>query len=426
MDRKQPPIIKNAADFKIVLPDCKHFQLDNKIPVYYIPSNQQETLQLQWIFKAGSWYESTTSIALSANKLLKSGTVDLSALEIEEEIEYYGAFLSLRCYHEIASITLHCLEKQLPHLLPLIRTILTGATYPKEEIALFKKNKNQALSVNTKKSEFVANQLIDTYLFGSYHPYGRHSSHEAYDALQRENILAFFQQYYAHNHCRIFAAGKLSKTFEQQLNQYFGDAWNEKKSLLQKKYPIQPALEKKHRKNITNSEGVQGAVRIATPFPNRYHPDVPKLQILNTIFGGYFGSRLMSNIREDKGYTYGIYSSLNLFAKGGSLMIQTEAGTDICENVVEEVFKEMDRLKQERVQESELHLVRNYIMGSMLGALDGCFKAIRYWKNLIISDLDEKHFYHSIDTIKHIQADEIQELAQKYLDEEQFYNLIVT
>src|SRR5699024_6110415 len=238
--------------------------------------------------------------------------------------------------------------------------------------------------------------------------------------------LAFFQQYYAHNHCRIFAAGKLSKTFEQQLNQYFGDAWNEKKSLLQKKYPIQPALEKKHRKNITNSEGVQGAVRIATPFPNRYHPDVPKLQILNTIFGGYFGSRLMSNIREDKGYTYGIYSSLNLFAKGGSLMIQTEAGTDICENVVEEVFKEMDRLKQERVQESELHLVRNYIMGSMLGALDGCFKAIRYWKNLIISDLDEKHFYHSIDTIKHIQADEIQELAQKYLDEEQFYNLIVT
>src|SRR5699024_3006706 len=119
------------------------------------------------------------------------------------------------------------------------------------------------------------------------------------------------------------------------------------------------------------AEAVQGAVRIARAFPNRYHPDVPKMQVLNTILGGYFGSRLMRNIREDKGYTYGIFSSLPLFLKGGSLMIQTEAGKEVCEAVVSEVFKEMQRLCEEPVPEDELHLVRNYLIGNLLGDLDG-------------------------------------------------------
>ncbi len=426
MNRTQPPIIKNATDFKIDLPKYKEISLDNKVPVYFIPSEEQETLQLQWVFKAGSWYESSTSIALSTNKLLKSGTKSMDALEIDETIEYYGAFLTMRCYHEVATITLHCLEKQLENLLPIVREIVTEASFPEKELSLYKQNKKQRLAVQLKKSDFVANQLIDTYLFGTYHPYGRHSSLEAYEALQRENLMAFFKKYYSYKHCRIFAAGKISDRFEKSLNKYFGDAWNEEQILLQKEYPIQPAIEKKHRISINEANGVQGAVRIASAFPNRYHPDVPKMQILNTILGGYFGSRLMSNIREDKGYTYGIYSMLNLHSKGGSLMIQTEAGKEVCEKVVLEVFKEMSALREKQVDEAELRLVRNYLMGSMEGALDGCFRGIRYWKNLILSDLDESHFHHHIETIQTIQAEEVQELAQKYFEEERFYQLIVS
>lgn len=424
MNRKQSPIIKDATDLKIELPVYESFSLKNSVPVYLIPFNEQETLEIQWVFEAGNWYEASPMIALTANLLLKSGTKDKSAPEIDEILEYYGAFVSMRCHHEVATLSLHCLEKHLDHLLPVIREILSESVYPDEELTLYKQNKKQQLSVNLQKSSFVSNQLIDTYLFGAYHPYGRHSTMEAYDALQRETLLAFYKQYYVYNHCKIFAAGKIPERFEEKLNTFFGDAWSEKKQLLQKDYPIQPALEKKHRIDHA-AESVQGAVRIARPFPNRYHPDVPKMQVLNTILGGYFGSRLMRNIREDKGYTYGIFSFLSLFSKEGALMIQTEAGKEVCEAVVMETFKEMKVLCEQPVSAEELSLVRNYLMGSLLGDLDGCFKVIRYWKNLILAGLDQGYFYNTVETIKKIKAEDLQQLAQKYFVPADFYDLIV-
>lgn len=425
MNRKLSPVIKDATDFKVALPSYETFSLDNKIPVYMVSSNEQDTLELQWVFDAGNWYESAPMTALSANALLKSGTTGKTSLEINETIEYYGAFLTVRCHHEVASLTLHCLEKHLDNLLPVIREILTGCTYPEDELAIYKQNKKQQLAVNLKKSDFVSNQLIDTYLFGAYHPYGRHSTKEAYDALQRENLLAFFKQYYNFNHCKIFVAGKIDAQFANKINRYFGDRWSEENQLLQKDFPMQPVLEKKHRVTNNEVESVQGAVRIASQFPNRYHPDVPKMQVLNTIFGGYFGSRLMRNIRENKGYTYGIFSYLSLFSKGGSLMIQTEAGKEVCENVVSEVFKEMQFLCDNAVPEEELQLVRNYLIGNLLGDLDGCFKVIRYWKNLILAGLDASHFYTSVEVTKNIQPEELQELAGKYFQPDHFYDLVV-
>lgn len=425
MNRKHTPVIKNAVDFKVDLPKYESFSLNNKIPVYVVSSNEQETLEIQWVFEAGNWYESTAMTALSVNALLKSGTKDKTSLQIDETIEYHGAFFSMRCYHEYASLTLHCLEKQLDKLLPIVREILTEASFPEDELDLYKQNKKQQLSVNLRKCDFVSNQLIDKYLFGGYHPYGRHSTEVAYDALQHKNLIAFFKQYYTFNHCRIFAAGKISGQFEKKIDHFFGDTWSEEKRLTQKKFPMQPALEMTHRVTATGDDGVQGAVRVATPFPSRYHPDVPGMQVLNAIYGGYFGSRLMRNIREEKGYTYGVFSSLSLFSKGGSLMIQTEAGKQSCEAVIVEVFREMESLRNTLVPEDELRLVRNYLIGNLLGALDGCFKVIRYWKYLIMADLDESHFYNSVEVIKNIQAVELRDLAQEYFKRERFYDLVV-
>ena len=170
---------------------------------------------------------------------------------------------------------------------------------------------------------------------------------------------------------------------------------------------------------------MQGSIRIARPFPNRHHPDFLKVQVLNTLFGGFFGSRLMSNIREDKGYTYGIHSYLQNHIQQSAWMISTEAGKDVCEATIAEVYKEMKDLREELVDEEELLLVRNYMMGSILGDLDGPFQIIARWKNIILNNLDEKYFYDSINTIKTISAEELQELAQKYLKPEDFYELVV-
>ncbi|MBA2761691.1 MAG: insulinase family protein, partial [Segetibacter sp.] len=170
---------------------------------------------------------------------------------------------------------------------------------------------------------------------------------------------------------------------------------------------------------------VQGAVRMGAPFPNRHHPDFLQAQVLNSLLGGFFGSRLMSNIREEKGYTYGIHSYLQNHIQQSAWVISTEAGRDVCEATISEVYKEMELLRNEPADEEELLLVKNFMMGSILGDLDGPFHIINRWKNIVLNGLDESFFYKQIDTIKNVSAEELQQIANKYLYPQNFYELVV-
>lgn len=425
INRKQAPVIKDAVEFELLLKPYELFKLDNGIPVYVIRSEEQETLQLELVFPAGTWYEPENMVAAATNFLMKNGTGKHSALEINEMTEYYGAYLNRNCFHENATYTLHCLSKHTAELLPVMQEVIQDPVFPQEELNIYVQNMKQKLAVNLQKCEFVANRHIDKYLFGEFHPYGRVSSMMAYDALQVESLKAFYQKQYTYNNCKIFLAGNLPANMIELLNKHFGNGeWNGQSHVLRPDLPVLPAEEKKYR--IFNDEsGVQGAVRVARPFTNRYHPDFPKMLVLNTIFGGYFGSRLMSNIREEKGYTYGINSQIYNFRQVGGINIHTEAGRDVCEATLTEIYKEMARMQTEIVPEEELGLVRNYMIGSILGDLDGAFQVIQRWKNLILNDLDENYFYNNVRVIKTITAEELQQLAKQYYNREDFYELIV-
>jgi predicted Zn-dependent peptidase len=305
-----------------------------------------------------------------------------------------------------------------------VEELITDSIFPEEELAIYKQNQIQRLKVSLQKCDFVANRFIDEYLFGFDHPYGRYTSIPDFNALTREQIVKFYSDHYVNGQCIIFVAGNLSSDIFQQLNAVFGHLPLNKKFPAQKSFIVHSASQKKHR--VTNDEnGVQGAIRIARPFPNRRHPDFMKAQVLNNVFGGFFGSRLMGNIREDKGYTYGIHSYFQNHVADSAWMVSTEAGRDVCEATITEVYKEMQLLRDEPVNEEELLLVRNYMIGSILGDLDGPFQIINRWKNYVLNGLDETYFYDSINTIKAITAEEIQELAQKYLVPEEFYELVV-
>ena len=192
-----------------------------------------------------------------------------------------------------------------------------------------------------------------------------------------------------------------------------------------KSIPQIRASQKKYR--ITNDiDSVQAAIRIGRPFPNRHHPDFSKVQVLNNLFGGFFGSRLMSNIREDKGYTYGIHSFLQNHIHDTAWLISTEAGRDVAEATITEIYKEMALLREEIIEAEELDLVRNYMIGSLLGDLDGPFQIIARWKNYILNNLEASYFYNSLETVRTVTAEELQELAKKYLQPEDFYELLVT
>ena len=424
MNRKTAPLIKDAIEFNLELKPYQKFTLDNGVPVYTIDAGAQEVVQVEMVFYAGNWFEQQKSVAAAVNYLLKNGTSTKSAFEINEEFEYYGAYCNRSCYNETAVVSLSSLSKQLPAVLPVVRDMITDSVFSEAELDIYKQNSKQRIKVNLQKCDFVATRLIDAYVFGETHPYGKYTNPENLDALNSNQLKDFFKQYYLNGQCVIFVSGKLPVDIKQQLNKAFGDlslkAFNNQLATI-----IQsPAAEKKYR--IENDpNGVQGAIRIARPFPNRHHPDFMKVMVLNTVFGGFFGSRLMSNIREDKGYTYGIHSYVQNHIHDSAWMISTEAGKDVCEATIEEVYKEMKLLREDLVDDEELLLVRNYLIGTILGDLDGPFQIMGRWKNLVLNNLDGDYFYRSIETIKNISAEELRELSKKYLNPADFYEIVV-
>ena len=424
MNSIESPLIKDAVEFNLQLKPYDFFILDNGVPVYSINAGAQEVLQLELVFYAGNWFEQQHSVAAATNYLLKNGTSSRPAFQINEDFEYYGAHCNRACYNETAVINITTLSKQLPALLPVIRDMITDSVFPEEELNIYKQNSKQRLSVNLKKSDFVAARLSDAYIYGEDHPYGRYTKVEDIDALETGALKKYFQQYYVNGQCVIFVSGKPPANIQEQLNTAFGKLSICKPSYQVANIPTTAAAEKKYR--IQNDpEGVQGSIRILRPFPNRLDPDFIKVMVLNTVFGGFFGSRLMSNIREDKGYTYGIHSYIQNHLQQSAWLISTEAGKDVCEATIAEVYLEMKRLRDEPIGEEELSLVRNFLMGTILGDLDGPFQIMGRWKNMLLNGLDETYFYDTINTIKNISALELQELAKKYLVPEDFYELVV-
>lgn len=424
LDRKIIPTIEEAVHFDLQLKNCDRFALDNKVPVYAMNAGAQDVVMVEWVFDAGNWYDKQPMVAATTNFLIKNGTTSKTAYQINDFFEFHGAYLNRSCYNETASITLHCLSKHLETLLPVVREIIETSIFPEEELAIYIQNQKQRLSVNLQKCDFIANRLIDEYLFGINHPYGTYSNAEDYDALTTDAIKAFYKQYYLNGSCKIFVAGKMPTGYESMLNKAFGTLPLHADTPVVVEHPIVTAAQKKVE-IINDENGVQGAIRMARPFPNRHHPDFQKAHVLNTLFGGFFGSRLMSNIREDKGYTYGIHSYFQNHVHASAWMISTEAGRDVCAATITEVLKEMELLRNELVDMEELNLVRNYMIGSLLGDLDGPFQLIGRWKNYVLNGLDENYFYMSIETIKSVTPQELQRLANIYLQPDDFYELVV-
>ena len=424
LDRKIIPTIEEAVHFDLQLKNCDRFALDNKVPVYAMNAGAQDVVMVEWVFDAGNWYDKQPMVAATTNFLIKNGTTSKTAYQINDFFEFHGAYLNRSCYNETASITLHCLSKHLETLLPVVREIIETSIFPAEELAIYIQNQKQRLSVNLQKCDFIANRLIDEYLFGINHPYGTYSNAEDYDALNTDLLKAFYKQYYLNGSCKIFVAGKMPIGYESMLNKAFGTLPLHADTPVVVEHPIVTAAQKKVE-IINDENGVQGAIRMARPFPNRHHPDFQKAHVLNTLFGGFFGSRLMSNIREDKGYTYGIHSYFQNHVHASAWMISTEAGRDVCAATIAEVLKEMELLRNELVDMEELNLVRNYMIGSLLGDLDGPFQLIGRWKNYVLNGLDENYFYKSIETIKSVTPQELQRLANTYLQPDDFYELVV-
>jgi len=396
--------------------------LDNGIPVFTINAGQQELVRIEFILENVNWDAAKPLQAVAVNHLINNGTEHLTAMEIADKVDYYGAFLQTEYGADQSSIKLYTLNKHLASVLPILYAILNESIFPDQELGIFIQNQKQSLQVSLQKNDFLARKHFAHALFGDT-SYGSNIGPADYDALNKTDLVDYFRAAYKPENCTIIVAGKFEDAEFSILNSVMGRAWeNNSGSVVNKFTFTAPAGQEIF---IERPEAIQSAIRMGCMAITRAHADFPGLQVLNCLLGGYFGSRLMANIREDKGYTYGIGSAVSSLKDAGYFFLATEVGADVCDSALVEIEKEISLLKSELVAEAELDLVRNYMLGSMLGSLENAFSHADKFKNVYFSGLDYSYYDNYIRTVKTISAPQLKELANRYLNTENFTKVIV-
>lgn len=421
LNRVAAPVFREIDKILLEQPDLR--VLDNGVPFYSINKGTQDLVRVELIFEAGCWYESKPLTSSVTANMLREGTKKHTSAEISEILDYYGAFLNVEADPDIVSISLYTLNKHLKNLLPVFYEIITEPVFPEKELKIMIDNAKQKLKQNNEKVDFVARNRFKEMLFGINHPYAQYAKEELYDNIRIEDLVQFHSQFLLGTNFKIIVAGKVGEDHFNQLNNYFGKIRHvsESESSIEKKMTTNGS-----RKELIKKEGaIQSAIRIGKNFFNKTHPDFHPFLVLNTVLGGYFGSRLMSNIREEKGFTYGIGSGVVSLLRGGYFFITTETGVEVTEAAVTEIYKEIEKLKREPVPEEELKTVRNYMTGSFLRSIDGPFAIADRYKGVLLYRLDFDYYQKYITTIRTTGAEQILELANQYLQEDSLVELVV-
>ncbi len=422
IDRKKSPAFNTVEKIEII--KATEQRLRNNIPVYSINAGTQELIKIEFLFSAGMYQQAIPLQAATVNTMLEEGTSKLNAAQIADRVDYYGAFLETGVSQDSASVVLYTLNKHLKSTLPVVEQIIKDSVFPQHELDTHIRNKKQTFLVNNQKVANVARKRFTELLFGEKNPYGINVKETDFDVINRSHLNDFYSTFYRSNNCKIIMAGKVDDDVLSLLDNHFGgNDWNSISEINTKSLPIITSAEHEHL--ILKEEAMQSAIRIGKVLFNKTHPDFQSLQILNTLFGGYFGSRLMSNIREDKGYTYGIGSGIASLQNSGYFFISTEVGVDVCKDALKEIYFEMNRLREELVPEDELELVKNYLSGMFLRSVDGPFALAERFKGIMEYNLDYDYFDRYIATIKAISASQLRDLANTYFDKNSMIELVV-
>ncbi|WP_419803543.1 M16 family metallopeptidase [Mucilaginibacter sp.] len=419
LNRTIVPEFRGINDLALIKPN--EIKLENGCTIFSFDSGGQELVRLEWIFSNLRFNTAKPLANPAVNTLLTEGTTNRTAAEIADEIDFYGAFLQVEFGTDHSQVTLYTLNKHLNATLPVIKDLLTNAAFPAKELQTYIRNQQQKLQVSLQKNDVLCRRVFNNALYpGSI--YGFAPEAEDFAQLKQEDLKLHFEQQYQPANCTLVVAGKVDANTLNIILEEFSDWQNRITADF-----MRPEVEKADGRFlfIEKPDALQSAIRLGCSTINRTHPDFAGFQVLNTVLGGYFGSRLMANIREDKGYTYGIGSALASLKKTGTFFIATEVGTEVCRQALTEIENEIYLLKTVSIPDSELSLVRNYMMGSLLGSLENVFSHADKFKNLYFSGLDYDYYAQYTKTVQQISPEQLKDLANKYFNWEDFTKVII-
>lgn len=414
---------KHGEPSRLVLDEPEVVVFDNGIKAYLIKTGEEKITRLDIVIKAGFAFQENKLVANSTAKLLKEGTKNFSSEQIARKFDKCGAHFETSVSKDSANLTLYSLTKHLEELLPIMGEMLTNAKFDEEELNIHIDRKRQEFLVNSEKVRYRAMLEFNQMVFGKNTAYGQILELDDFDKLNKKNLSDFYGSQYKPNNAYIILSGMVDDGLIKLANKYLGNEWHKVGINHRNIIFTENHIEKE--KFIPKQGAMQSAIRIGRPIIGKIHPDYNKFILLNTVLGGYFGSRLMSNLREDKGYTYGINASVANYLHGAYFSISTEVNAESTRASLQEINGELNLLKEKRIGKDELQLVKNYIYGAFLRNFDGPFALADRFQSVNDFNLGFDFYRNSLDEIMSINASELQDTANQYLDEKEMITLVV-
>lgn len=411
MNRTQAPAFSQPKDLEIQLP--VEIELENGARLFWIKDVKDDSVKLDIEWCAGSKYQDKKLVANFTNKLLLSGNDSWSGKEIANEIDFYGGYIQHELDRDHAGMTLYGLVENMADIFGVFRKAMLACDFPAIE---FEKERTVSLSrfkIETKKVKNTCRRKFNKSIFGEKSAYGQVAVEADFEAINRADVKAFYKQYYLDAKPTIFLVGNVDDAFIELLRN-----WSAELGSFVPDFTKEALEQEKGKIHVPVKDAIQTAVRVGRLMFDKNHPDYFKFQLLNTTLGGYFGSRLMANIREDKGYTYGIGSGMSVMEHAAYFFIATEVAVEVKGETVTEIFKEIARLRTDLIPEDELAKVKNYMLGDFLRHADGAIAMMENFKNIHFNQLKTTYYSDFIHAINAATAEELRVVAQKYWSED--------
>ncbi len=424
--RRTPPPIRSLS-LPAELPQLSSQTLANGIEIQALPCvEEQNVVRVELIYAAGRIYEIAPLVSRATAKMLKTGTRNYSSEQIAERIDFLGTKIKIDDGFDYTCLNFYCLHKHLGDMLDLLVELLTQATFEEEELQKFIRRSKEHLRIDLQKGDFVAYRQFTELIFDPTHPYGYNSEPSLYEGIQAADLRSFYASHYHNEPPICLLSGNLNPQIKALVAEKLAalptraGAINTRKEL-----PTLPPM-RRIVSHLPLAQSQQAALRIGRRLEiERTHADYAPFLIANTILGGYFGARLMQNLREERGYTYGIYSSLDEMLHGAYFCIDTEVGKPVHKDALQQIYAEIELLSRELVAQEELQMVRNYLMGSYLSAFDGLFSLSNTVSDCLQMRVPLTQVLHIAQEIQNASAEDIRRVVQTYLQPEQLVEVVV-
>jgi predicted Zn-dependent peptidase len=422
LNRRRSPRVSTISGVK--LPDSENIFLDNGLPVTLLHGSETEALRLDICFKVGRQHEHKRMVARATASMLKEGSSQYSGKAFADKMDTLGSSWESPVQLDYSHFSWLGLSRFGMEALPVIADILENPTFPTSEIHAFVQRNVARLKVELTKPDVVGYRTFTAILLGENHPFGWNSSQEIFEDLTKEDLQKHHSDWYNTETSQCFLSGNVPLPFLDRLNKTVGQLFIGKKSPPSSVIPkVNPTF---GTTEVKLPGTLQSSLHIGYLTGVRQHDDYPTLLVLNTILGGFFGSRLMTNIREKLGYTYHIQSNLDTYPDVGSLWINAELSPDYLNPTRKEIFKEINLLKNKPVSNSFLKMVKSYLIGSELNALDGTLQAMEVIRERAMEGLEKIDYATEIEKINSVSPFQLQEMANKYFSQDNFTEVRVT